>query len=507
MSAINVADAEKGLPHMNLADERLKELDNPSLTADERALIRCRAAADLIHMGQYEAAREALGELWQGIGERPHVEGLDGPTTAEVLLQVGVLSGWVGAGQQVAGAQEAAKNLISESATIFEKLEEVDRAAAVRGDLALCYWREGAYDEARVLLTNAFEVATETLWRAKLLTRLTTVELSAGRYHDALVRLREHAHIFDERVSHAVRGSFHSLLAVVLKQLGTMERRPDYLDRAIIEFTAAIHHYGEARHERYVAHSENNLANLLRKMGHYKQAHEHLDRAGIIFVRLNDTGRLAQVDETRARVLIDEKQYREAGRVIARAVQTLEQGGAAALLADALTTQGVVWSRLGDNERSIDVLRRAISIAEDSGALSNAGQATLTLIEEHGTRRALSEKQLYGLYKRADEMLKDSQDAETAARLRACARVVMRRLAGVQLGDKNFTIFGAVHEFEAKLIGKALEEAGGSVTKAARLLGIRHQSLLAMLNARHQKLLEKRKPQEKRKRSIIKKDA
>jgi len=66
------------------------------------------------------------------------------------------------------------------------------------------------------------------------------------------------------------------------------------------------------------------------------------------------------------------------------------------------------------------------------------------------------------------------------------------------------SLFGAVHEFGARLIGKALEEAGGSVTKAARLLGIRHQSLLAMLNARHRKLLGKRKPQEKRKRSIIK---
>jgi DNA-binding NtrC family response regulator len=167
----------------------------------------------------------------------------------------------------------------------------------------------------------------------------------------------------------------------------------------------------------------------------------------------------------------------------------------------------VVLARLGDNERSVEVLRRAVRVAEEAGALPNAGLAALTLIEEHGTRRALPHAELYGLYQRADEMLKDTQDAETVARLRACARVVVRRRAGVQLGDKNFTIFGAVHEFEAELIGKALEEAGGSVTKAARLLGIRHQSLVAMLNARHRKLLEKRKPQGKRLRSIIKKDS
>ena len=435
---------------MNLADERLGALDDPSLSADERALLRCRVAADLIHAGQYEAASEALGAFWRGVGERPNIEGLAESLAAEVLLQVGKLSGWIGASRQEAGTQEAAKDLMSESAALFEQLGEVARAAISRSELALCYWREGAYNEARVLLTQAFDESTgaDAEQKAKILLRWVTVECAASRYHDALILLRDYAHIFNEQISHAFRGSFHSHLAIVLKQLGAAERRPDYLDRAIIEFTEAIHHYEQARHERYVANNENNLANLLRKTGHYREAHEHLDRAGVILVRLNDAGLLTHVDETRARVLIGEKQYREAGRVIARAIQTLEQGGAAALLADALTTQGVVWARLGDNERSIDVLRRAVSVAEESGALSNAGLAALTLIEEHGTRRALPHAELYELYRRADEMLKDAQDEESSARLRTCARLVMRRLAGVQLGDKNFTIFGAVQEFE-----------------------------------------------------------
>jgi hypothetical protein len=36
---------------MNLADERLRELDNATLAADERALLRVQVAADLIHKG------------------------------------------------------------------------------------------------------------------------------------------------------------------------------------------------------------------------------------------------------------------------------------------------------------------------------------------------------------------------------------------------------------------------------------------------------------------------
>jgi hypothetical protein len=68
-----------------------REPGNASLTADERALLRARVAADLIHKGRYEDAREALGAFWQGAGERPNVEGLGGRAAAEVFLQAGAL--------------------------------------------------------------------------------------------------------------------------------------------------------------------------------------------------------------------------------------------------------------------------------------------------------------------------------------------------------------------------------------------------------------------------------
>lgn len=105
---------------MTLTDARLKELDNPSLNEDERALLRCGIAADLIHKGQYEAAREVLGELWPGFGERPEVTKLSPSITAEVLLQCGVLTGWLGSAQNVQGAQEQAKDLLTEALRLFQ---------------------------------------------------------------------------------------------------------------------------------------------------------------------------------------------------------------------------------------------------------------------------------------------------------------------------------------------------------------------------------------------------
>jgi DNA-binding protein Fis len=217
-----------------------------------------------------------------------------------------------------------------------------------------------------------------------------------------------------------------------------------------------------------------------------------------------DTVPPAHSDAARARALVAEGRHAEAEPLIDRAVRALEAGGAAAELAGALTTQGVAWARLGRDEESADVLRRASKMAEEAGAHFAAGAAALALIEEHALGGVLSPEELLEVYRRADRLLEETRHAETSARLRDCARIVMRRLAGVQPGDESFTLFEAVHEIEARLIARALEEAEGSVTRAAQMLGLRHQTFLAMLNTRHQQLMDKRKPRGRRRRSIIK---
>jgi DNA-binding protein Fis len=202
--------------------------------------------------------------------------------------------------------------------------------------------------------------------------------------------------------------------------------------------------------------------------------------------------------------LIAEGKYLEADRIMAGVVKTFGQGGASALLADALTVQGVVWARLRTFDSSINVLRQAMRVGQDSGALTNAGLAALTLIEEHGATWRLSESEAARVYHKADELLKDTQDAEDKSRLRTCARIVIRRLSGMQLQDKNFSFYSAVHELEAKLIEQALELEGGSISRAAKRLGLKHQSLSHMLRARHKKLMDKRTAPVPRLKSIIK---
>jgi hypothetical protein len=67
----------------------------------------------------------------------------------------------------------------------------------------------------------------------------------------------------------------------------------------------------------------------------------------------------------------------------------------------------------------------------------------------------------------------------------------------------GFSLDAEVLRYEGSLIRRALEESGGSVTRAARMLGVTHQGLAFILNGRHNDLLAIRTPVKKRRRSII----
>ncbi len=71
---------------------------------------------------------------------------------------------------------------------------------------------------------------------------------------------------------------------------------------------------------------------------------------------------------------------------------------------------------------------------------------------------------------------------------------------------QGFTFFDEIHRYEALLIEKALRDAQGSVSHAARALGMKnHQALVFMLNTRHKVLLPMRTQPKSRRQSIIKK--
>jgi CheY-like chemotaxis protein/tetratricopeptide (TPR) repeat protein len=501
---------------MNLQSQ-LSGLRNESghLTVNQRSELACRLAKQLEKAGEYESAAAALDEFWPDPNRWPTVDPLDQAKRAEILLRAGALACWLGNANQIEGSQEFAKNLITQSIEIFEELGMMREVAEARADLALCYWREGAYDEARINLGNGLALLGEddqSELKATLLIRSSIVEMQTQKLQAAMFFCEKAAPIVENSEDHALKGSFHIQYGLILRRLGTPEDREDYLDRALIQYAAASIHYEQAGNKVALAHVENNLGYLYYTIGRYKDAHEHLDKARKLFVRLKDVGTAAQVDETRARTLLAEGRLREAERTIRSAVRVLESGGQQAVLAEALTTQGTVAARLGNPQRARAFFQRAIETAQTAGDLEGAGRAQLSLIEEIGSHTPTDE--LADIYRSAVELLDRSQDPATNKRLIACARVVLHALAAIKVetlaGDlkswDGFSLREETKKVERLMITRALRDAGGSVTKASKLLGLKHhQSLISLLESRHRDLYEQRSAKRKRWRHLFSK--
>jgi tetratricopeptide (TPR) repeat protein len=447
---------------MTLPPTLLRELEHPKLTVDRRAELCCDAAKELENKGEYEQAQQIVGTYWERIGEHPKVAGLEPGTAAEVLLRAGVLTGIVGTQNRIADAQERAKDLLTESHAVFESQRNGKKIAEVQTELALCYWRTGEIEEARDLLKQALSFLTiDSELKAKAIIRMAIVERGAARHDKALRLLTNYAPLFDRIHNETLKGSYHDTLGNALEDLSVLKQRSDYVDRALIEYAASSYHFEQAGHKGYLASVENNLGVLYFKINRCDEAHEHLDRARRIFASLKDAGTVAQVDETRACVFLQQGRVVEAERVARSAVRNQEKTGRHALLAEALVTHGKALARLKRYSAGLFAFRRAFDLSQHSGNVTRAADAALAAFQEIADRLVVSE------------------------------------------GGPPSSGRGWSHDkraMEHDLIKLALEQANGSITHAAYNLGISYPSLSYMLRTRYKDLLNERTPIRRRPR-------
>ncbi len=475
--------------------------DFKNLSATERSVLKCQTALELRDKGDYDGAHELINSL-QKNGE-PDTEGLNEGVAAEVLLCIGIITRWLGGRNTVEGYQEKAKNLISRAMAFYESIGDIKKVAEARVELAYCYWRNGELNEARIYLEEALEkLTTQGNTRARALLRLAIVEWSASKHHDSLQILTENTSLFNKITNHAIRGAYHSQLAMVLNLLGTSEKRPDYIERAITEYGEADKHFKQAHNTVYRADVKNNLGFLLAKLERFSEAHQYLDQARRLTVSIKEKVRTAQIDETRAQVFIAEGNFVRAESLARGAVSVLEKSGQQCFLNEALITHGIALSRLGYAEQAQFTLQRAIEAAHHVGAYNQAGLAALTLIEELDA----TPDTLFAAYDRASHWLSQIQTPDILLRLHKAGQKVISKLRLMTDEEKTDILFNEprdlqkeVLKYERKLIRQALAKVNGSVTHAAPLLGMTYQGLASAIESRHKDLLKERSPIYRRK--------
>jgi tetratricopeptide (TPR) repeat protein len=484
------------------------EITSPNtakLSANDQALGNCESALESRDRGDFDGAQNAMHGLWRGVGSSPDTEGLHPHVAAEVLFCAGILTGWIGSRNENKEADGYARDLITEAITIFESLGDFKKVAEARTELGYCYWREGSFNEARIMFTEALDkLTTKGKTRAKALLALSEVERSCSRYTEALKILTDNAPLFKKLPHYTLKGFYHNTLAIVLRNLVTPENKTQQLNRVVHEYEQADRQFSLARNTIFRAMVKNNIGNVLLQLSRFREAHYHLDQARRLAVSLRDRVRTAQVDQTRAEVMIAQQRFTEAERVARRAARTFSKAGRQCFLAEALINRGIALARLGKAEQAQFILQRAIEVAQQVDARNLAGIATLTLIEELDD---LSIQTLAVAYDRANEWLAESQSPDLHRRMSAAAiKVVAKVLAGLiikvadAITNKPLDFDQELLRYENALIKRALAQVNGSVTRAAANLSITYQKLAYIIRTRHQDLLAERTPVRRRQR-------
>lgn len=368
------------------------QIGSLELTPNEQVQVYCAISRDQIDAGNYEAARRILRPWWS-FGSWPILDGLDQRWCADLLFTCGELAGCVASTSQIPQGQRHGEELLNGSIAMFEQLGVRRRAAEGRIELALCYYRQGLFDLGRTSLLRVLQELDleDSELRSLALIRLAILERHAGRLQDALERLNEATNIMGKSGPWAVCRC-HGELASTYKDLAISENSATYCDAAKDYFHRALHEFAAVGNHRYVGIAENNLGFLLLNTGAYEDAEVRLLRSRILFESFNDPVRAAQVNETLARLYLATEKFVSGRQAIDIAVKTLEMTDGEALLAEALTTSGLVNSKLGNHKEAKKKFEAAYRVAERCGDQEGAGRAMLALMEEIGNHLDAIEK-------------------------------------------------------------------------------------------------------------------
>src|SRR6185369_1431871 len=134
-------------------------------------------------------------------------------------------------------------------------------------------------------------------------------------------------------------------LASTYKELSLSDEVEDHFNASREYHAKALYEFEAVGNHRLSAIVENNLGYLLLMKEKHSEAESHLLRARKSFDSFNDKIRCAQADDSLARLYLAQEQFQQAEYAIERAVKTMEIGDEDVLLAEALTTQGMIYCR------------------------------------------------------------------------------------------------------------------------------------------------------------------
>jgi DNA-binding winged helix-turn-helix (wHTH) protein/TolB-like protein len=385
----------------------------PSLT--EQLQVLCAIARGQIAVCNYEAAELILRPFYPQ-NQWPKLSSLTTPAAADLLFTLGVLLASLATTKQITNSYRRAAALLNGSIALFEHLDLKSRSVEARAELARCYYRQGLFDIARETLSAAVsELPNDQLEiRCRCLIYSGMLERDAGRLTDAIMRLSEAALVMAP-VAPLVSVRYHLEVAGTLRELAISEGKESYNDEADLHFRAALYESEAIGDHRTTATVENNYGLFLLNLGAWEESEKHLLRSRRFFEALSDKFRGAQVNETLTRLYLATNRHLNAEIAIENSIQTLESTDSEAILCEALTTGGIVSSRLGNHGEAKSRFEAAYKIAERCGDREGGRRALVTLFE--AMKEDLSPDELRQLLNRLEKLYLITEPSSLAGRV------------------------------------------------------------------------------------------
>ena len=358
-----------------------------------RALTNARTRTlDIVHTawaaercGQFEAGLLEFSDLWAVPDYLPSTEGLPIPLGAEVKLRFASLLGYQGHFKKIKDSQLRARDILTETLSIFEQVQDQEKSAECENHIALTYSRTGEFPEARTWLAAAMErpLPASNIHRLATITFEMLIDASEHQY-EGIVRLyNEHEPMIRARADDWIGANFYVNAGVGLLESGRHEEALDAYDLA---------RYRAERSSIWMTLGsiENERALVFKELGRFAKAHMAVDHGVQVYRSIGDMSREGMLLDSKASIFLAEGSFVEALRTIERAIGILKDGENKGFLAEAFATEAKILVWLDNFSGAVTALFEAVQLARTySGgrfAKSLIGQFEDTVKEKNNVK-------------------------------------------------------------------------------------------------------------------------
>ena len=310
---------------------------NPLHPRPTRAQALLNELFALERTGMFEQALRELENIWEDTTQAPNVDGLDARSAADVYLRCGALIGFLGHARQIPTAQERSKNLLTEARTLFLEIYQPQKIAECENYLALAYWRNGEINEAEswveVALAHYISPTCDTRLYSHVIQNL--IRLQQKRFKEICTSFADLEETFLEHADNFLTGNFYMNFGLAAKNLG---------DTAVAlgALRESRDFFAKAGNRVQIAMAENNLAQLFKADGRFREAHEAIDHATEMFELVGDRTRVGFSLDSKALIYYDEGKYSAALKTVDRALVILGMGDNFGYLTETMLTKAKI---------------------------------------------------------------------------------------------------------------------------------------------------------------------